>query len=87
MRRTSLVPTRKIASFLGALPFSALPLAASSALDLGFLTGSGNETAGYDPDSTMGRQLLDLQKFYETGVISEAEYDRAKKDILWRYDD
>ncbi len=87
MSRTSSKPTKKIASFLGALLFSVLTLSACSALDLGFLSDTGNETAGYDPDSTMGQQLLDLQRSYETGVISEAEYDRAKRDILWRYDD
>lgn len=63
LRRKSLVPTRKIASFLGTLPFSVVALSACSALDLGFLTGSGNETAGYDRDSRMGQQLLDQQKF------------------------
>lgn len=32
--------------------------------------------------TTKGQELLDLQKAYEAGAISEREYERQKKKIL-----
>ena len=31
---------------------------------------------------TVGQQLLDLDRAHDKGVISDAEFDRAKRDIL-----
>lgn len=36
--------------------------------------------------TTMGQELIDLEESYKKGIINEKEYDRAKKDILKRYD-
>jgi len=33
----------------------------------------------------MGQELLDLKKAYDEGVITEREYERAKKDIMRKY--
>jgi len=32
--------------------------------------------------TTTGQQLIDLQKAYESGAISEQEYNRQKQEIL-----
>jgi hypothetical protein len=32
--------------------------------------------------TTTGQQLIDLQKAYESGAISEKEYNKQKQDIL-----
>ena len=36
--------------------------------------------------TTMGQELMDLDASYKKGIISEKEYNAAKKDILNRYD-
>ncbi len=42
--------------------------------------GGGSQVV--NSQSTMGEELLDLKKAYETGAISEREYERAKRQIL-----
>ena len=42
---------------------------------------------GYSAESTIGQELIDLKKAYDAGIITEGEYERARADILWRYDD
>jgi uncharacterized membrane protein len=32
--------------------------------------------------TTVGEQMIDLQKAYESGAITEREYKKAKQDIL-----
>jgi hypothetical protein len=34
----------------------------------------------------MGQELMDLEKSYKDGIISEKEYEKAKKDILKKYE-
>jgi hypothetical protein len=34
--------------------------------------------------TTLGQELTDLDKAYKEGIITEKEYDKAKKDILKR---
>lgn len=34
---------------------------------------------------TMGQELIDLEKSYKQGIISEKEYEKAKEAILERY--
>ena len=36
--------------------------------------------------TTMGQELQDLKKSLDEGIITEKEYERAKKDILNKYD-
>lgn len=48
--------------------------------------GSSTRVDSETHTTTVGQELLDLQRAFETGVIDEDEYRRAKKDILRRYD-
>jgi hypothetical protein len=36
-------------------------------------------------DVTLGQQLLDLQKAYDAGVITQSEYNSQKKKLLHYY--
>jgi hypothetical protein len=36
--------------------------------------------------TTVGQELIDLQRAYDQGLMSEREYDRARKRILRRSD-
>ncbi len=36
-------------------------------------------------NATLGQELTDLQEAYEQGVITQREYERAKKDLLKKY--
>ena len=51
------------------------------------LIGCGGTTTKVENTSnqTMGQELLDLKKAYDEGVITEKEYERAKKDIMRKY--
>jgi hypothetical protein len=37
-------------------------------------------------NTTMGQELHDIKKALDQGIITEKEYNRAKKDILKKYD-
>ena len=37
--------------------------------------------------TTMGQELMDLDKAYRDGIISKDQYEKSKKQILKRYDD
>jgi uncharacterized membrane protein len=36
-------------------------------------------------NTTLGQELTDLQAAYDNGIITEREYERAKKEILKKY--
>ena len=60
-------------------------LALSLALGGCVFAPGDNRQARRDHDSvapTVGQQLLDLDRARDKGVISEAEFERAKRDIL-----
>lgn len=42
--------------------------------------GGGSEIV--NNSSTMGEELMDLKQAHESGVISDKEYERAKRKIL-----
>ncbi len=46
--------------------------------------GGGARVKAKTTTTTVGQELLDLDKAYKQGVISEREYNRAKKKILAR---
>jgi hypothetical protein len=50
----------------------------------GFLfNGCGSSTQIKEaPQTTLGQELLDLDKAHKEGVISEDEYKKLKKDIM-----
>ena len=36
--------------------------------------------------TTMGQELQDLDQAYQDGLITESQYEKAKEDVLKRYD-
>ena len=65
----------------------ARPLLATlfAALLLAGCGGGGAKLESQTTTTTMGQELLDLQKSYEQGIITEDEYNKAKKAIMKRY--
>lgn len=68
-----------MARFALLLPLAALLLA------LPACGGGGAKNEITTSNSTMGQELTDLKAAHDQGLISQKEYDRAKKDILKRY--
>jgi hypothetical protein len=56
---------------------------------LGLHFGGGTKTTVQNRsqtyDVTLGQQLLDLQKAYDAGIITEPEYNSQKKKLLHHY--
>ncbi len=50
----------------------------------GLLLGAcgGNTSTVQTGNTTVGQELLDLKRAYEAGIITEKEYERAKRRIL-----
>ena len=52
----------------------------------GLFVGCGGGGAQVQQSSTtLGQELTDLQAAYEKGIITEKEYNSAKKEIMNRY--
>jgi len=52
----------------------------------GLFVGCGGGGAQVQQSSTtLGQELTDLQAAYEKGIITEKEYNKAKKEIMNRY--
>jgi hypothetical protein len=68
------------------------PICARSLLALGLVLslvacgGGGAKTSIQTSNTTMGQELMDLNASYEQGLISARQYNRAKKEILRKYD-
>ncbi len=60
-------------------------LALVCALGLGACGGGGAKSNIQTSNSTIGQELMDLDESYKKGLISEKEYNAAKKQILQRY--
>lgn len=52
-------------------------------LALGGCGGGGAEVKA--TNTTMGQELMDIQGAYDKKIISQEQYERAKKDILRKY--
>ena len=55
-----------------------------------FLSGCGSEAkteVKQAPQTTLGQELLDLDKAREKGVISDDEYKKLKEEIIKKYKD
>ncbi len=48
--------------------------------------GGGAKVQSQTTTTTLGQELMDLEAAYKKGVITEKEYEQAKKQILRRYD-
>jgi hypothetical protein len=52
----------------------------------GVFAGCGGGGASVkQSNTTLGQELTDLQAAYDKGIITEKEYERAKKEILKKY--
>jgi uncharacterized membrane protein len=47
--------------------------------------GTKVESSNTTTTTTMGQELMDLNESYEKGIITEKEYETAKKQIMKRY--
>lgn len=66
---------------------NALRLLAVTTLMLSTLSACGGGGAKVSTEShstTIGQELLDLDKAYQNGLISEKEYNQARKKIMSR---
>ena len=53
----------------------------------GLFVGCGGGGAQVQQSNvTLGQELQDLQAAYEKGVITQREYEKAKKELLKKYD-
>ncbi len=52
---------------------------------LGACGGGGADVKAVTTTTTMGQELQDLEKAHKDGLISDSQYDKAKRDILDRY--
>lgn len=48
-------------------------------------SGGGANVQSAVNTTTMGQELMDLDASYEKGIITKDQYEKAKKDILRRY--
>jgi hypothetical protein len=48
--------------------------------------GADVRNSNSNRSTTVGQELIDLQKAYDQGLISEREYERTRKRILRRAD-
>jgi hypothetical protein len=46
--------------------------------------GGGAKTTVTATDKTIGQELMDLDKAYKDGILTEKEYEKQKKKILKR---
>jgi hypothetical protein len=54
------------------------------------MTGCGGDRTSVQSEThttTIGQELLDLDRALDRGLITEREYERAKEDILRRYEE
>jgi len=65
------------------LPASGLALI--TAIGLAGCGGGGSENTIQTSNTTMGQELMDLDKSRQQGLIDDKEYEKAKKEILKRY--
>ncbi|MBC45148.1 MAG: hypothetical protein CMO08_05025 [Thalassospira sp.] len=57
------------------------------ALPLGLAAcGGGGAMEAHNLNATMGQELIDLKAAYDKDILTEREYNRAKKDIMKLYD-
>ena len=48
--------------------------------------GGGAKVESTVTTQTLGQQLIDLDKAYKEGVITEKEYNKAKKALMEKYE-
>ena len=53
-------------------------------LGLGFIGCGGGGAKVKATNTTVGQELMDLEKAYKYGIITEKEYNKTKSEILKR---
>lgn len=48
--------------------------------------GAKVESSTTATTTTMGQELMDINKAHQEGIITDKEYEKAKKQIMKRYD-
>ena len=48
--------------------------------------GGGAKVESTTTNTTMGQELMDLNESYKKGILTEKEYEKAKENIMDRYD-
>ena len=56
-----------------------------SATACGCLGGGNGKTKVETTTTTLGQELQDLQKAHESGAIDDKQYEKAKKELLKKY--
>lgn len=64
---------------------SAMRLFSALLLSSMLLSGCGGSDVKQTTTTTMGQELIDLKESHDRGIITDEEYQRAKKDIIERY--
>ena len=54
------------------------------AFGAGFMGCGGGGAKVHTRQTTLGQELIDLEKAYKDGIITEKEYNKAKKELLKR---
>ncbi|MBE7498881.1 MAG: hypothetical protein HS113_00915 [Verrucomicrobiales bacterium] len=67
----------------------AVAVAATLLCTLSLLSGCGSGGATYQAASntTLGRELQDLQESYDKGIITKKQYEDTKKRLIKKYTD
>ena len=55
-------------------------------LFLAMVSGCGSTKVSTQSNTSVGQQLLDLQKAHDQGIINDQEYERLRKAIVKKYD-
>jgi hypothetical protein len=72
---------------------AAFLLSLGGCLGLHLFSGDGGETKTETikeretQTTTLGKELIDLERAYKQGIISKKEYDKAKKKLIDKYVD
>jgi hypothetical protein len=48
--------------------------------------GGSKTEVSQSPQTTLGQELIDLDKAYKQGIITEKQYEKSKKDLLEKYE-
>jgi len=55
-------------------------------LFLAIVSGCGSTKVSTQTNSSVGQQLLDLQKAHDQGIINDQEYERLRKAVVKKND-
>jgi len=67
-------------------PYPDLALFGIAVILLTIHTGCGSTKVESRTDSSVGQQLLDLEKAHDQGIITDKEYEKLKKNIVKKND-